>query len=531
MTSKSSSLPGRFTAPSFGALGATSPSRRTILLGSASIIGLAVTGCQKATDVSREQAGSSSLVIGQVGDVLVSSPVTNTGNNASWRALVLESMAVLDDETRKLAPALAASWTTDSSGKVLTFTIRDGVTWHSGRAFGPEDVVYTFKALADGKSYTRPFPQAWFLKTITDMKVSGNTLTITLKAPIAGALETMAQFAILDKDTADGFDKGTALIGTGPFKVQSQTSGASLKLAKNDKYWKAGYPLLTAVTVSIFDRTDSLLAALKTGQIQMTGSLAPRDAATLNGQNGLTITTLKGEGQGIYLGASQSSKPLQDVKVRQAIATAVDRHRIVTDIYQGGATASCAPWLDVAPAYSAETRDFYSYDPQKAKSLLAASSYAGEEIIYEISGAKPIFANIAQIVQRNLQDIGLKVKLSILQSAENDQRFQKTSFQGLYTAGDGNNDSYPPFLIRGSRAWSADNNLWKFESDELTKLADAALSAQGDQIVATGDAYTRYCLEQAVCTELVLTQSQTTTSGLKNFTHHNGELDLTEASF
>lgn len=513
------------------AVGQASFGRRSVLAAAGAAAGLALLdGCRKATEVSRQTAGSTTLLIGQVGDILVASPVTRTGNNSSWRGLVLESLAWLDTSSHQLQPALATAWTSAAGGAKISFTVREGATWHTGRPFTGDDVVYTLKALRDAKIYTRPFPKAWLLKMITDLAVDGSVVTITLSAPVAGAMEALAQISMLDKDSASEFNAGTKFVGTGPFRVESYAAGASLALARFDGYWNTGHPELEKVQLKIYDRTDSLLAALKTGQIQMTSSLAPRDAATVDGQNGIEVTTVAGQGQGIYLGASQSSEPLRDVKVRQAIAYAVDRQRIVTDVFKGGATASCAPWLDTAPSYSEQTRDFYTYDPAKAKALVTASDYDGSEIIYEVSGAKPIFANIAQIVQRNLQDVGLNVKLAILQSAETDERFQKTSFRGLYSAGDGNNDTAASFLIKGTRPWSSTNNLWRYTSDRLTSLAAAALHAQDDQVAATGDAYTRYLLDQAVCTELVLIHSQVAAAGVKGFGFHDGQLDLTDAT-
>lgn len=510
------------------------PTRRQLLAtgGLAGLTGLGlVSGCRKAASSGGSDAGNGTLTVGQVGDILPLGPWTGTGSNTNWRGLVLESLGQYDPKSGDVAPLLASSIEPSSDGRMITYTIRDGVHWHTGRAFGPQDVAWTFDFLKTVKQ-PRPFPQAWLLKLIASTKIDGQRVVVTFKHPVAGSLQVLSGVAILDKETIDAFAKGTKWIGTGQYVAGTYKTMNSLLLTRNEKYWnKDASTAVKKVKIQLFDRGDALLNAFKTGQIQLTSALSERDLASLGSDAKIMKVPHTGKGSGLYLGANVKVKPLDDRRVRQAIAYAVDRKRIAADVFKGQAFATSAPWDVDAPSYSTQTRDFYAHDPDKARSLLRAAGATGASITYQVSAGQTVLTAIAEIVAFDLRQVGLKVKEVLLKPAQTDTLFQKGNFAGLYTAGDGNNGLPASVLISSNRPWSNKKNLFGFAAPEFDTLAAKAVAAVTDaDEKTTGDALTRYMMEQAYCTELVINTGQTVSKGVTGYRFNSGnELLLTDA--
>lgn len=345
-------------------------------------------------------------------------------------ANVVEGLTTFDDDI-KLAPSLAESWEQSEDGLTWTFTLRQGVTFSNGRDFTSEDVLFSFQRIIDptlgsgrvnscgGADATFAAPDPYTF-TITTTSPNG-ILPIT----VAGA----AGCGIIAPESVGDDGQVVVPIGTGPFTIEDVVGTTSMTLVKNPNYWQEGFPLLDAVEITVIPEASVREAALLGGEVDWIMSPAPQSYDALKSNPNVVI----GEApllQYSYMGVNLRRDPLSDVRVRQAMAYAIDREQICAAGEFGlctaieGPTAPGSPWyFDYAP---------YGRDVERARQLLAEAGYAnGFDVELMPTSTYENTVRQAQVVQQNLAEVGIRATINAPEWA-----------QWLELEGSGNYDVY-----------------------------------------------------------------------------------------
>lgn len=477
-------------------------SRRTLLQASAAGgAALLLAGCKSAASAaSSGSAGSGgqasgNLVIGSTTD-LAPSNILRTGTNTTTLSLIYDTLAGLDSATLQPTPAIATSWQWNAGKTELTVNLRDDVYYHSGRKLGPEDAIFSIQAEQAKVSGSQIGATALL---IDSMKVTGaNQFTLTLKKPVSSFLNLLILTPLIDRDTFSDLYSGKKMVGTGPFVFESWTPGSQVTLSRNPRYWQKGLPYAKSVTVRVFGSEQALVSAARTGEVDLAWNLVPSDATLLTKGGKLASHTTGVAFSEWYVGVNVESKPFDNVLVRQAIAYALDRDRIAEQAFSGFGKATCVPWSTSLPGLSASDASYYSYDPDKAKSLLKQAGALGASAPIATGSGNEVASAILNIVEYNLSQAGFTPKPSQVQATTFQTQLQAASMDGLWINDVGQSYLSPGTVLLGNAPLKAAKNTSNVTAPEYATLADNLIYASSDaEIAAANQSLTKYLLEQA----------------------------------
>ncbi|KQU75480.1 ABC transporter substrate-binding protein [Aminobacter sp. DSM 101952] len=283
-----------------------------------------------------------------------------------------------------LEPLLATSWEGSADGLSVTFKLREGVTWHDGKPFSSADVA--FSALSVWKPLQN-LGRVVFKNLEAVETPDANTAVFKFSKPtplqlIRNALPALT--AVLPKHVYDGKDiaenpANNAPIGTGPFKFAEHKAGEYYRLERYDQYWGEGEPALDEIIYRVLPDRAAAAGALEAEEIQLAAfSAVPlADLDRISKVPGIKVITEGYEAltYQLVVEINHRRKELADVKVRQAIAHAIDRDFVVKTIFLGYAK----PATGIVPQndkqfYTAEVAT-YGFDVAKANALLDEAGY------------------------------------------------------------------------------------------------------------------------------------------------------------
>src|SRR6266508_5221425 len=254
------------------------------------------------------------------------------------------------DENLAVQPDLAESMPTVSpDGKTVTIKIRSGVKFHNGDALTSADVKYTFDRIIDAKNAA--VARSFFGDVDTITAPDATTVVFNLKTPNAALIAYMAHpnTGIVSKKigeaNADLSKKETA-IGSGPFKLAEWVPDNYMRFAKNADYYVAGQPYLDGIRINVVPDETGLVAALRTKAADMAIVVDAKVARTLRNESGITLSAKPSLSYNLLF-LNTKRKPLDNLKVRQAIAYAIDRKAIIDAVAfgEGEVTGPIAPAL------------------------------------------------------------------------------------------------------------------------------------------------------------------------------------------
>jgi peptide/nickel transport system substrate-binding protein len=326
-------------------------------------------------------------------------------------ANVVEGLTTFDDAV-KLAPSLAESWEQSEDGLTWTFKIRQGVKFSNGREMTSDDVKFSFERiinpeLGSGRVNSCGGADATFdAPDATTFRITTTSSNGVLPITIAGA----AGCAIVANESVGEDGQIVVPIGTGPFVIQDVVGTTSMTLLKNPDYWQTGLPYLDEIDIVVIPEASSREAALLGGEVDWIMSPAPQSYEALKGNADVVVgeTPLL---QYSYMGVNTTRDPLSDIRVRQAMAYAIDREQICAAGAFGlctpieGPTSPGSPWyFDYAP---------YGRDVEKAKALLAEAGFAdGFDLELMPTSTYEETVRQAQVVQQNLAEVGIRATIN-----------------------------------------------------------------------------------------------------------------------
>jgi peptide/nickel transport system substrate-binding protein len=279
-------------------------------------------------------------------------------------------------------PSLATAWEVSADGLTYTFKLRPNVKWHDGREFTSADVA--FSAIKVWKEL-HPRGRAIYAPLTAVDTPDPLTAIFRLSSPSPVLLSALHAYEsqILPKHIYEGTDiannpANNQPIGTGPFKFREWRRGQFIVLEKNPDYWDAGKPNLDRVIFRIMTDAGARSAAIESGAVDI-GFFSPislAEADRLKKLPNIEVTTKGYEYASpmFFMELNLRKKPLDDVRVRRAMAHAIDRKFIIDNIFLGYAEPVTGPIQSSSKFYTKDTKQ-YSYDPQLANKILDEAGY------------------------------------------------------------------------------------------------------------------------------------------------------------
>ncbi len=300
-------------------------------------------------------------------------------------------------------PAVASDYIISDDAKTYTFTLRDGITFHDGTPVTIEDVKYSIDRYAEIQGESSAFSSLVDSVEVQDDK----TLVVNLKESYSEFLPMMT-IAIIPQSNEDPAGNP---IGTGPFKYVSYTPGQNLELEKYDGYWQEGVPSLDSVEFKFIADVDTAFVELQAGTIDILKYLTAAQAETLGDDYNIVQGSMNLV-HAMYLNSAY--EPLSKTEVRQALCYAVDRDAINNFIFGGKSHIIGSHMIPaMSKYYEPEAETVYSYDPEKAKELLADAGYAdGFDLEITVPSSYSQHVDSAQIIADELSQVGINVTLN-----------------------------------------------------------------------------------------------------------------------
>lgn len=464
-------------------------------LTAAAVLGTGLLGaCSSA--VEEQKAGASgattpvrggTIKAGITDDVLPATFLTNTSGSTVVIGLAYDSLITYPNDKVEPQPRLATAWQLSADGLTLSLDLRDDVTFHSGRPFTSKDAEFSIRTYADPK-WTAQLRSTAAAVTAFDTS-DPHRLVLTLAHPLSNIFDLLDTVPILDSESIDKLAAGEAFIGTGPFKLTARVPSTSLTFERNENYWIPERPFLDRVEVSVIQDAQALLSSLKSGQVQVVSGLNFRDAETLGKTPGFQALPMEGAELQVYVGTNVTNPALADVRVRQAIAYALDRERIVTEVFRGSGYPVNLPWPKSSPAYDEARNSTYTRDVAKAKQVLAESGVAAPNLTLSYGAGNPFYEAAAQIVQANLAEIGITTTLDPQEYATFVKNLIGAQFPGLWVTFHSWAQYVPSTLTVSAYPFNARKNASRFESPEYIAAADAAWQVPDGTSAAAVAAY------------------------------------------
>lgn len=305
-----------------------------------------------------------------------------------------------------IVPGLAESWEISEDGLTYTFRLHDGVTFHDGTTMDAEDVKFSLERInAEGSLNAQ---KALYAAIASVEAVDPLTVRITLSKPDGNLIYNLAwgDAVIVAPETAA--TNGTRPVGTGPFVFKDRRPGDSIELAKNPGYWGTPAALEAATFRYIADPTAAL-AALQAGDVDVFPNFpAPETVSVF--QNDPRFRVVVGTTQGeTILTMNNSKPPLDNVKVRAAIAHAIDRQAVIDGAMFGFGVPIGTFWPPTHPDY-VDLTALSSFDPEKSKALLAEAGVANPRLTLHLPPA-PYARRGGEIIAEQLRAVGIEVEV------------------------------------------------------------------------------------------------------------------------
>lgn len=310
-----------------------------------------------------------------------------------------------------LKEAIAESYEISDDGLEYTFKIRQGVKFHDGSELTIDDVKYTFDRLmgTDGGEKMKNN----FDNVVSAEAVDASTFKFTLAEPNSNFLYSLTALTSAIIPASNDGKHNENPIGTGPFAFEKYAPGMNLVVKKNENYWREGLPYLDKVTFVFQSDDQAAIMSLLANEVDVTAVPWQRVNEVTDNFN----TSHQNNNSSLVVTFNETKAPFDDVKVRQAIAMAVNKDDIIDSVFSGYAVKLGS---NMSPAmgdfHDPSLVDMYPFDVEKAKALLAEAGYEdGFSTTITVSSHNGIYSNIAQIVVENLKAIGIDVEIEVVE--------------------------------------------------------------------------------------------------------------------
>ena len=321
-----------------------------------------------------------------------------------------------------VVPGLAESWEISEDGLTYTFKLREGVTFHDGTTMDAEDVKFTLDRINAEDSANA---QKALYAAISEVNViDPQTVEVKLSEPNGNMLFNLAwgDAVIVAPETVETIKQTP--IGTGAFKFENWNQGDKITLTRNDDYWGEAPALASATFKFISDPTAAFASVMAEDVDVFTGFPAPENIPQFEADPRFQVLIGSTEGETI-LSINNKREPFDNVKVREAVAHAIDRLAIIDGAMFGYGTPIGTHFAPHNPDY-VDLTEMSSYDPEKSKALLAEAGFPdGFETTLHLP--PPSYARRGgEIIAAQLAEVGIKAQITNVEWAQ----WLETVFKG-----------------------------------------------------------------------------------------------------
>jgi peptide/nickel transport system substrate-binding protein len=376
---------------------------------------------------------------------------------------------VTRDTSGKIVPQVATAWhfVNDTT---LVFDLRTDISFQDGSTLTPGDVVFSIKRITDPALKS---PQLSQFDQITDAEVTGPAqVTLHTKTPYPVLLAQLVKLSIIPQAyvlKVGDVRFNQEPIGSGPYKLASWQRGVQIALDANPTYWRGKPPFAHVIFRPVGD-VATRVADLRAGRADIVRALDPDSAQGVKQEPGIQVLSIPSE-RVVYLFVNALAGPGRDVRVRQAIAMAIDRDGIMNALQEGFAKPVNEMLMQADFGYAADIQP-WPYDPDKARALIKAAGAEGASLTFLTS---PVYdRRLNEAVQQMLQDVGLKVNIAMVDQPTFLRRRLGTPeeagslAQGRWSCACQDADGVIFPLFRTGSFWS------KYSNPAFDKLVDAA---------------------------------------------------------
>ncbi|MBN1886051.1 MAG: hypothetical protein JW876_11085 [Candidatus Krumholzibacteriota bacterium] len=413
------------------------------------VIGLSALAAVACGEREKAARRGGTIVVGEISPYEGLNPMATTDAHARdiYQLLFL---SLLDENPDFLtfSPRLAERWSFSEDRRFLTFHLRPGVSWSDGVSFSSRDVVETFRAQTDtalawaGAHLKEHIDSVWAVDDLTVVyrftRIYPYQLMDAVDGPILPA-HVLAGMSRLDFRRLPVEE----LPVTGPFRVGEWVKGQFLTLVPNDSYYEEGKPLLEKVVIKIVPDQTTLLTQLRAGEIDVMEAVPPGEIDAIGKANpDLVVYAFPTRAYG-YIGWNGAREPFDDRRVRRALTMAIDRQRIVDNLYYGHATICNSPFVPLVWAYDPSIEPV-PFDPGGAVKLLAEADiedvdgdgwleWRGRPFVIELSTnyGNQIRMDTQVMVQEMLRLVGIRVEAAAIEWTVFLSRFKAGEYDGV----------------------------------------------------------------------------------------------------
>ena len=407
-------------------------------------VGLVATAALAAHAVA--QAPGAALKVRLNADIRSTDPGVNRDANTDGVMLhVVEGLVGIKEDTT-VGPLLASRVETSADGKTYTFTLRDGVKFHNGAPLTAEDVVWSWNRQMTPATNWRclsEFDGRGLVKVLAVEAPNPKTVVYRLDSASALFLASLARMdcgatGVVHRSSVGADGKWVAPVGTGPFKLGEWKRGQSIDLLRFEDYApradavsgttgakKAEVPV---VRFMIIPDSAASKAALYAGNIDVLTDASSADLVEMRTRADIKVDTSASMGLiGVLI---QTRDPLfKDVRMRRALALALDQDALVNSVSEGLSRRNNSPVPSTSPWHTPVQASGFKHDLAEAKRLLAAAGYSGQTIKMVTNKRYTAMFDTAVLVQGMAQAAGLKIELDVLDWATQLDRYTKGDYQ------------------------------------------------------------------------------------------------------
>ncbi|HEY8367936.1 MAG TPA: ABC transporter substrate-binding protein [Thermodesulfobacteriota bacterium] len=442
-------------------------------------------------------------------DIRSTNPGVNRDANTDTVLLHVVEGLVAFTENGGVGPLLAESIALSDDGKTYTFTLRQGVRFHNGAPLTADDVVWTWRRYLDPATRWRclsEFDGRGFMKITSVEAKDPRTVVFRLDRPSALFLGMMARAdcggsGILHRDSVGADGSWKAPIGTGPFTLGEWRKGEYVELVRFPGYVSRPGPrdgltggktaLVEKVRFVVIPDGSAAKAALLNGSIDVLPDLETNLLADLKGRT--DVTTEIAHTMGLNAILFQTKDPLiGDVRIRQAIALAIDTAEIVGVVTQGLARPNNSPIPVSSPYYSAVQSRRITRDLARAKQLLAEAGYRGQPIKLIANKRYSSTFDAAVLVQAMAREAGIAIDIEVLEWATQLDRYGKGDYQMMSFPYSARLDPSLSFeMVMGPKA-TQPRKVWDNPEAQALLAESMAVSDQARRQAILDDLYRRF---------------------------------------
>lgn len=397
-----------------------------------------LSGCDEENFIAVEQdqdtsvAYGDTIIMGTIGDASnLIPPLASDASSSTITGHVYNGL-IRYDKNMRFEGDLAESWDISDDGREITFHLRKGVRWHDGEPFTSADVLFTYKLMIDPET---PTAYAERYKQVEEaMAPDAYTFKVRYAEPLAPALVSWAmgicpEHLLKDEDISTS-ELARNPVGTGPFRFVKWDPGEQIVLERNEDYFE-GAPYIKRIVYRIVPDTTTMFLELQSGGLDYMG-LTPLQYARQTESPAFKRRFNKYRYPAFaytYLGYNLRKPMFQDRRVRQAISYAIDKQEIVDGVLLGLGQPATGPYKPGSWPYNPEVQR-YPYAPDKARALLDAAGWKdrdgdgvrdkdGQALAFTILTNQGNDQRIkaGEIIQRRLQEVGIEVKLRVIEWA------------------------------------------------------------------------------------------------------------------